>query len=146
MADLNEDIALEEAFNPIDANTPMSTSTKVKRGAKSASERAASPVGISSRLSAFYSNYISAPICWFFRHVIPACKHGTLPAEPSHLGTESERLYLITFLVSIFWVAITTFIMGAVSQRWVEMIKAMGFISFPPSLRLLHRTRPASVR
>ena len=41
MADLNEDLALEEAFNPIDANTPMSTSTKVMRGAKSASERAA---------------------------------------------------------------------------------------------------------
>lgn len=41
MADLNEDLALEEAFNPIDANTPMSTSAKVKRGAKSASERAA---------------------------------------------------------------------------------------------------------
>lgn len=35
MADLNEDLAYEESFNPIDANTPVSTSAKMRRGAKS---------------------------------------------------------------------------------------------------------------
>lgn len=35
MADLNEDLAYEESFNPIDANTKASTSSKLKHGMKS---------------------------------------------------------------------------------------------------------------
>ena len=34
-----------------------------------------------------------------------------------------------SFLISIFWVSVTTFIMGAVCQRWVTLVKALGFIS-----------------
>ena len=62
---------------------------------------------------------VEHPVHWFFDHVIPKAEH----------GTETEGRYPITFLVSVFWLALTTFTMSAVCQRWVEIIKEMGYIS-----------------
>lgn len=67
-----------------------------------------------------YERFLEHPVSWFFNHVI----------VKSEYGKTSENLYPITFLMSIFWLALTTFIMSAVCQRWVALIKQMGYISF----------------
>ena len=77
-------------------------------------------VEIMESLKHFYEHFLEHPVSWFFNHVI----------VKSEYGKTSENLYPITFLMSIFWLALTTFLMSAVCQRWVALIKQMGYISF----------------
>ena len=66
-----------------------------------------------------YERVVEHPLHWFFDHVIPK----------SEYGTETEGRYPLTFLVSVLWLALATYIMSAVCQRWVEIVKEMGYIS-----------------
>lgn len=61
-----DDIAIEEAFNPIDANTEVSSSRKFLITLRN----------LINNVTNFYEHYIEEPISWFFKHVIPKCVHG----------------------------------------------------------------------
>ena len=61
-----DDIAIEEAFNPIDSNTEASTSRKFLIALRN----------MINGFSSFYDKYVETPVSWFFKHVVPRCEHG----------------------------------------------------------------------
>ena len=109
---------MQDVFSPIDAYTTQSTLQRIKNG----SSRPFFHFTQFHResLKKGYERFLKHPVSWFFNHVI----------VKSEYGKTSENLYPITFLMSIFWLALTTFIMSAVCQRWVALIKQMGYIYF----------------
>ena len=107
---IDQEVAFEESFNPVDMNTPLTVGAKVKSSISK----------FFGCLGNIYKNYLERVVSWFFNHVIVKSTH----------NTPSENLYPLTFLLSIFWLAITTYVMSAVCQRWVALIKGLGYISF----------------
>ncbi|KAK8807918.1 hypothetical protein WA588_006406 [Blastocystis sp. NMH] len=104
---LNSPTPMQDVFSPIDSYTTQSTSQRIKEGSNK----------IMESLKHFYERFLEHPVSWLFNHVI----------VKSEYGKTSENLYPVTFLMSIFWLALTTFLMSAVCQRWVALIKQMGY-------------------
>ena len=100
-------------------NTPLTAGAKVKSAISSSVNFAKWLIEFFGSIGNIYKNYLEHGVSWFFNHVIVKCTH----------NTPSEKLYPLTFLMSIFWLAVTTYVMSAVCQRWVAIIKGMGYIS-----------------
>lgn len=81
-ADLNQDIAMEVAWNPIDSNVPLSPMLRVRAACSSATVAPILHIGFLSKIGSAYHSYIEFPISWFFSHVIPKCEHGTYWFSP----------------------------------------------------------------
>ncbi|KNB44140.1 sodium potassium calcium exchanger [Blastocystis sp. subtype 4] len=88
---IDQEVAFEESFNPVDMNTPLTVGAKVKSSISK----------FFGCLGNIYKNYLERVVSWFFNHVIVKSTH----------NTPSENLYPLTFLLSIFWLAITTYVM-----------------------------------